>query len=169
MLALAASLLLAAQAPAPAPAPAKQKVLVFVDEIQADKALAADATALTTSLCTALSKSKDVDVACAPDLKQIMGFAASAGLMGIEQGSTAKIEQRLAGTTHVVTGRLRRDGAAYVLLLSTSEKGPESTGMMMVPGKALATSEERGDSSKAVLAKLDSAATKILTTVTPKK
>lgn len=176
---------LAAQAPASAPAASPPPVLpanaagkaaapsdkqgdkptVYVDEIKADKALANEATALTTSLCTALSKSRSFEVACAPDIKQLLGFAATAGLMGLDQSTSGKVEERLAKATHVVTGTLRKDGAAYVLVLSTALRSEESQGVVIVPGKALWSSEERGDSSKAVLAKLDGAATKIAAAV----
>lgn len=152
----------AAPAKAAAPTKAAAKTALFVAEIKADPALTGDALALTTTLCTALGKSKRVEIACAPDVKQLMSFAATAGLMGLDQGTSGKVAQRLEQTTHVVAGTLRKDGGTYVLLLSASVKSGDSQGIVIIPGEALVSLEERADSPKALLGRLDGAAAKLL-------
>src|SRR6185437_10779686 len=88
-----------------AAAPADDRVLIFVDDVQAiDKSLAPDANALTTALCAALGKEKRADVMCAPDVKQILNFAATAAMVGTEgKGPGAAVQERLEKTRDVVS------------------------------------------------------------------
>jgi hypothetical protein len=85
--------------------------------------------------------------------------------MGMEQSTSTKVEERLAKVEYVVTGVLRKDGAAYVLTLQAAPKGAESQGIVVVPGKMLVAAEVRGDAPKQLLPKLDGAADKLLATI----
>jgi hypothetical protein len=85
-------------------APSDDRQLVYVDDVQvADKALGADANALTTALCAALGKEKRIDVLCAPDVKQILSFAATAAMVGTTGGPGDAVQARLERTRHVVS------------------------------------------------------------------
>lgn len=164
-LALVVALLAPAVRAAPPGPLGAEKATVYVDDMRGDGPLAMDASALTTSLCTSLAKPKRFEIACAPDIKQIMGFAATAGLMGVDSQTSSKVEERLGKVGYVVTGALRKDGSGFALTLQASARGEESTGVVIVPGKVIHATEVKGDSPKAVLAKLDGAADKLLAAI----
>ena len=99
------------------------RVLVYVDDVvPADKSLAADATALTTALCAAIGKDKRFDVLCAPDVKQILSFAATAAMVGTTGGPGGAVQDRLDRTKHVVSASFKKDGSNYVMVVKAGPK-----------------------------------------------
>jgi len=84
---------------------AEAPVLVYVNEFTVqDPKLASDAGALTSALCAALARDKRVDVLCAPDVRQLLSFAAASSMMGSTSPATENLERRAAAT-----GRRRQD------------------------------------------------------------
>lgn len=113
----------ASGAPAVAQKPATRPI-VFVRDIGAPAGLQPDAASLTTALCGLIAKDPRVDVLCAPDVKQIMGFAAMGALTGASTPAVDALERRLAAVTVVVSGSLApRDADTIALVVSA---GPRS-------------------------------------------
>jgi hypothetical protein len=80
--------------------------LVFVTDVRAAPALKAEAELWTTALCAALSQDRRVEVLCAPDVRQILDYAAMGSLSGNEGPAAAALDGRLAAVRIVVTGNL---------------------------------------------------------------
>lgn len=160
MLALAASLAagsVLAQAPK-----SDDRVLIYVDDVvAADKSLGADATALTTSLCAAISKEKRFDVLCAPDVKQILSFAATAAMVGTSGGPGGAIQDRLDRTKHVVSASFRKDGSNYVLVVKAGAKAADAAATGLYSDKPVIALEERADAQRKILEKLPALAARI--------
>ena len=98
-------------------------VLVYVNDVAAaDAALAGDAAALTSALCAALAKDKRVDVLCAPDVKQLLAFAASSSMLGASNPATESLQRRIDGTRFVVSARLATDKGATTLTTAIGVK-----------------------------------------------
>lgn len=139
------------------------RVLVYVDDVvAADKALAPDATALTTALCAAIAKEKRVDVLCAPDVKQILQFAATAAMVGTQGGGPAgAVQDRLDRTKHVVSASFKKDGGKYVLVVKGGPKAADATAMTLYSDKPTIALEERSDGQRQILEKLPALASRI--------
>jgi hypothetical protein len=132
-----------------------ERVLVYVGDVQTqDKALGADATALTTALCAALGKDKRVDVLCAPDVKQILSFAATAAMIGTNGGPAGALQERLDRTKHVVSAQYRKDGGTFVLVVKAGPKAAEAQAAALFSDKPVIALEEKGDAQKKILDKL---------------
>jgi hypothetical protein len=157
---LALALVIAAANPA-----SDDRMLIYVDDVVvADKALAADANALTTALCAALSKEKRVDVLCAPDVKQILSFAATAAMVGTNSGSGGPggaIQERLDKTRHVVSSTFKKDGGKYVLVVKAGPKAADAQAAALYSDKPVIALEERGDNQRAILDKVNSLGARI--------
>jgi hypothetical protein len=122
---LVLSVVVASAAPAVAQKPAARP-LVFVRDIEAPAGLRPDAASLTTALCGLIAKDPRVEVLCAPDVKQIMDFAAMGALTGAGTPAVDALERRLAAVTVVVSGSLaQRDADTIALVVSA---GPRSAG-----------------------------------------
>jgi hypothetical protein len=162
-IALLSCTLAAAGARAQAPKPAAERVLIYVDEIGVeDKALAQDAQALTTSLCAALAKDKRLDVMCAPDVRQILSFAATSAMIGTGAISANAVEVRLEKVRHVVQGSLRRDAAKnVVLVLKGGPRADGSTTAALFTEKPVIALEEKADKPQKLLDRLPTAAQKL--------
>lgn len=157
---IAASLTLAAVVHAQA-APA-ERALVYVDDlVTADKALAQDAQALTTSLCAALSKDKRLDVMCGPDVKQILSFAATSAMIGNGASPANAVSERLDKAKHVVQGTLRKDGANVVLVIKAGPRADGATTAGMFTDKPVVALEEKADKSQKLLDRLPALAAKV--------
>ena len=137
----------AAAPPAPAP-----RTLVYVDDVgAAEQTLASDATALTSTLCAALGKDKRLDVMCAPDIRQILGFAATAAMVGSGTGPTGAVMERLDKTQMVVSSTLRKEGAGFVLVVKAGIKGADATPEAMYVERGLVAFEQRAATQRALL------------------
>lgn len=102
-----------------------ERVLVYVDDIAADAKLKGEAAALTSSLCGALAKDKRLDVMCAPDVKQILGFAAASSMIGTTSPAIENVQKRLESVKFVVAGALAPRANDVVL---TVQAGPKADG-----------------------------------------
>lgn len=150
-----------AQPAAPPPAP-PSRTLVFVDDVVAsDPALSPDATALTSTLCATLAKDKRLDVLCAPDVRQILAFAATAAMVGTGTGPTGAMMERLNKTALMVSGTLRKDGGSFVLVAKGGIKSESSTPEAMELDRALVALEQRAGAQRALLDALPSLCTRI--------
>ena len=99
------------------PAAAQTRPLIFVADLAAPAPLSQDAAALTTSLCAMLARDSRVEVLCAPDVKQILHFAAMGAITGAPGPAVESLERRLAAVKFVVNGHLTQHetGAAVVV------------------------------------------------------
>lgn len=145
------------------PKPAAERVLIYVDEIGVeDRELAQDAQALTTSLCAALAKDKRLDVMCAPDVRQILSFAATSAMIGTGATPANAVEARLEKARHVVQGSLRRDAAKnVVLVLKGGPRADGSTAAALFTDKPVIALEEKADKAQKLLDRLPTAAQKL--------
>jgi hypothetical protein len=102
-----------------------EKKTVFVADLVADAGRSADATALTSSLCGLLAKDKTIDVLCAPDVRQIMGFAAMSSATGGVSPTVEKLQARLETVDFVVAGTVQPRQKDLALVVSL---GPRADG-----------------------------------------
>jgi hypothetical protein len=123
---------------------AEGPVAVYVNEVAVDDAkLAGEAGALTSALCAALSKDKRVDVLCAPDVRQLLSFAATSSMMGMAPPATESLERRAAATRFVFSSRLVVDNDGALL---TTTVGPRADGAdlsSMFANGSVATAQEK--------------------------
>ncbi len=154
---------------AAAPAAADDRTLVFVDDVQAaDKALGPDATALTTALCAAIGKDKRFDVLCAPDVKQILSFAATAAMVGTSgDGPGGAIQKRLDHAKDVVSALFKREGGKYVLVIKAGPKAAGAPATALYSDKAVIALEEKGDNPRAILDKMPALAARVSAALLP--
>jgi len=89
-----------------AQAPVADRPLVFVGDVVAGPGLDGDAASLTSALCGAVAKDKRLDVLCAPDVRQILGFAAMSSATGAVSPAVEKLQARLGSIDYVVNGTL---------------------------------------------------------------
>lgn len=143
--------------------PSDDRVLVYVDNILAsDPSLAADATGLTMSLCTELGKDKRIDVLCAPDVAQVLSFAATASMIGASGGAGGAIQDRLQRTRHVVSGALRKDGANVVLVVKGGPKAPDADLTALYSDKPLVAVEQKAEHQRKLPAQLPAVAARVV-------
>jgi len=102
--------------------------LVFVADLSAPVPLAQDAAALTTSLCGALAKDPRVEVLCAPDVKQILSFAAMGSLTGAPSPAVESLERRLAAVKFVVNGTLAQSQDTFTLVVAAGSRVADGGG-----------------------------------------
>lgn len=144
------------------------RVLVYVDDVvPADKSLASDATALTTALCAAVGKDKRFDVLCAPDVKQILSFAATAAMVGTNGGPGGAVQDRLDRTKHVVSATFKKEGANYVMVVKAGPKAADAQATSLYSDKPIIALEEKGDAQRKILEKLPTLAARITTALLP--
>ena len=144
------------------------RVLIYVDDVQpADKSTASDATALTTALCAALGKDKRVDVLCAPDVKQILNFAATAAMVGTSGRTGGAIQDRLDRTKHVVSSTFKKDGATYIFVVKAGPKAADAQAAAPYSDKPVIALEERADSQRKILDKLPALASQVTAKLLP--
>jgi hypothetical protein len=144
------------------------RVLVYVDDVvPADKSLSSDATALTTALCAAVGKDKRFDVLCAPDVKQILSFAATAAMVGTNGGPGAAVQDRLDRTKHVVSATFKKDGANYVMVVKAGPKAADAQATSLYSDKPVIALEEKGDAQRKILEKLPALASRITAALVP--
>ena len=141
---------------------AAERALVFVDDVvPADKALATDASALTSGLCAAFAKDKRLDVMCAPDVRQILSFAATAAMVGTTQSPGNAVTDRLDRTQHVISAALRKEAGAWVLVVKGGPKAPEARPEAMFSDQPKVAVEQRADAQKKLLDALPSLVAKV--------
>ncbi|MCC7072380.1 MAG: hypothetical protein IT383_13710 [Deltaproteobacteria bacterium] len=162
LLLLSLGVLLAARANAQPAAAPPARTLVYVDDVTAaDPALAPDATALTSTLCAALAKDRRLDVMCAPDVRQILAFAATAAMVGTGSGPTGPMMERLNKTQLMVSGVFRKEGAGFVFVVKGGKKSDSSTPEVMEIDRALVALEQRAGVQRALLDALPALAARI--------
>lgn len=160
--------LIAAPVAALAQAKSDDRILVYVDDVvPADKSVAADATALTTALCAAVGKDKRFDVLCAPDVKQILSFAATAAMVGTTGGPGAAVQDRLDRTKHVVSATFKKDGGNYVMVVKAGPKAADAQATSLYSDKPLIALEEKADAQRKILEKLPALASRVTTALLP--
>lgn len=142
---------------------APERVLVFVDDVvPADKTLTSDANALTSGLCAAFAKDKRLDVMCAPDVRQILSFAATAAMVGTTTSPGSAVTDRLDRTQVVVSASLRKEGATWVLVVKGGPKAADARPEAMVAEQAKAALEQRADGQKKLLDALPALTTRLI-------
>jgi hypothetical protein len=105
---------------------AAERVLVYVDDVVTDNPkLKNEVGALTSALCGAVAKDKRLDVLCAPDVKQILGFAAASSMIGTASPAVDSVQRRLEKVKFVISGTLVMRNADVVL---TVQAGPTAEG-----------------------------------------
>lgn len=144
------------------------RILIYVDDVvPADKSLASDAAALTTALCAAVGKDKRFDVLCAPDVKQILSFAATAAMVGTNGGPGGAVQDRLDRTKHVVSASFKKEGANYVMVVKAGPKAADAQATSLYSDKPVIALEERGDAQRKILEKLPTLAARVTTALLP--
>lgn len=145
------------------PAQAADAVLIYVDDVVvADPSLRADAAALTAAMCTALGKDKRIEVLCAPDVKQILGFAATASMVGSSSPALDNLQRRLEDVDHVVAGSLKRDGGQIVWQVKAGHKAEQAAATALFFSSALVTFDEKAPSTKTLADRAPSAAERVV-------
>jgi hypothetical protein len=125
------------------------RVLVYVnDVVTADPKMAAQAASLTSSLCGQLAKEKRLDVMCAPDVKQIMGFAATSFMIGTTNAAVEKVEARLSTVKHVVQATLTPRANDYVLTVQLGPRAEEADASSMFSNAPVLRIEEVSPAEK---------------------
>lgn len=136
--------------------------LVYVDEIAvADKALTLEAQALTTSLCASLAKDRRLDVLCAPDVKQILSFAATTAMIGTAGSPTSAIEARLDQVRLVVQGSYRKEGNSYILVVKAGPRASTASSSALFTEQPVVALEEKADKQPALLDRFPAVAHKL--------
>jgi hypothetical protein len=123
-----------------------QRPLVFVTDVSATTpALQQDAAALTTSLCGALARDKRIEVMCAPDVRQILEFAAMGSLTGGASPAVESLERRMGTVAFVVAGTLTaKEKDTFVLVVGAGPRSPSSDPSMPAFEKPTVRFEEVG-------------------------
>jgi hypothetical protein len=133
-------------------AAAAPPVTVYVADVAVDDpALAADAKAVGSSLCSALARDKRVDVLCAADVKQLMSFAASSSLLGVDSPATSAIERRLQSARFVVLSRLAREATGVHLTVTLGPQGAASGAAATNGASPVVTVDERSSGAAVAL------------------
>lgn len=142
---------------------APTRVLVFVDDVApADATLGSDATALTAGLCAAIAKDKRLDVMCAPDVRQILTFAATAAMIGTTNSPGNAVTDRLDRTQLVVSAALRKEGGAWVLVVKGGPKAADARPEAMYADQVKVALEQRADAQKKLLDAMPGLAARII-------
>jgi hypothetical protein len=145
--------------PARAQLPTTGALLVYVTDVEAREKLAADASALTAGLCAALAKDKRIEVLCAPDVKQLLGFAATTSMLGTGNPATEKLQGRIDATRFVVSGKLTLEKDTFTFTTAIGDKGEGADfGGMFASSTLQSATEKATGKPSALLAKLPSMA-----------
>jgi hypothetical protein len=156
-----------------------RRPLVYVADVTpAVPGLQQDAGALTTALCGAMARDKRVEVMCAPDVRQILEFAALSSLTGGSSPAVEALESRLAAVAFVVSGGLSRKEAkspggkdvtgqsAFVLVVAGGPKNPDGDASAPAFDKPTVRLEEVGiGPSTSLLERLPELTTRLLRTL----
>lgn len=133
---------------------ADERVVVYVNDIVAVPALDNDASALTSALCSSLARDPRVDVLCAPDVKQLLSFAAATSMLGTNPAGE-RLQQRIESTRFVVTGRLVGDAGTVTLTTSIGPRAEGAdVGAMFFEAAAFAVEERVAGKASALLDRL---------------
>lgn len=139
------------------------KKTVFVADLVADAALSADATALTSSLCGLLAKDKTIDVLCAPDVRQIMGFAAMSSATGGVSPTVEKLQARLEAVDFVVAGKVQPRQKEFVLVVGIGPRAEGADATSPYAESSLASVEVVGPGAGKLLDQLPEVTRRLLT------
>ena len=117
------------------------------------------------ALCAALGQDKRVDVLCAPDVKQILSFAATAAMIGTQSGPGGgpgnAIQERLERTKHVVSSTFNKVGGKFILVVRAGPKAADAQAAALYSDKPIIALEEKADQQRALLDRLSAMAPKI--------
>lgn len=143
--------------------PVADRPLVFVADVTAAPGLEADASSLTSSLCGAVARDKRFDVLCAPDVRQILGFAAMSSATGAASPAVEKLQSRLEHVDYVVNGTLnQRAKDELVFVVVAGPRAADADASAPYTDKVLVKLEEVGTGKSArLLDRLPEIATRI--------
>jgi hypothetical protein len=140
------------------PAAANPKLLVYVAEADV-KGLDITSSGIGTSVCAALERRPDLEVICAPDVRQMIEAAAQMAALGGASNSLAALEARVAKADFVAHPFVRKDGNKLKLLLRLY-KSREAVGGIAYAGEPAGRVVALADDMKleSLLTSLDAAA-----------
>lgn len=119
------------------------RVLIYVDDVvAADPKVKQESAALTSALCGALAKDKRLDVMCAPDVKQILGFAAASSMIGTTSPAVENVQKRLENVKFVVAGTLAPRGSDIVFTVQAGPKAENAEASALFAETAIVKVEE---------------------------
>jgi hypothetical protein len=160
-----ASVALAQTTPGPAGGVQQKPLVIFVGDVMTDAKqtppLTSEAAALTSELCGALGRDKRVEVLCAPDIRQLLDFAATQAMLGGNPAAD-RIAARAEAADGMVQTRLHREGGALVLVLEAGPllEGSSLTGMGLA--KALVRLENKAATNQGLVARLPDVSARIV-------
>lgn len=119
------------------------RLLIYVDDVvPSDAKVKQEAAALTSALCGALAKDKRLDVMCAPDVKQILGFAAASSMIGTTSPAVENVQKRLESVKFVVAASLAPRGSDIVLTVQAGPKAENAEASALFSETAVVKVEE---------------------------
>lgn len=156
----------------------RRPLLYVADVTPAAPGLQQDAAALTMALCGTMARDKRVEVMCAPDVRQILEFAAMSSLTGGSSPAGEALERRLAAVAFIVSGSLSRkeekspgrkdvaEQSAFVLVVAGGPKNPDGDPSVPAFDKPTVRFEEVGiGQSTSLLGRLPELTTRLLGTL----
>ena len=144
------------------------RILIYVDDVvPAQASLATDAAALTIALCATISKDPRFEVLCAPDVQQLLSFAATTAMMGSTSGGpSAVLQERLVRSKHIVSASFAHDGG-FTLTIKAGPKAADAPAIALYSDKPVITLKETGTGPGKILEKLPALASRILAALAP--
>ncbi len=119
------------------------RLLIYVDDVApSDPKVKQEAAALTSALCGALAKDKRLDVMCAPDVKQILGFAAASAMIGTTSPAVENVQKRLESVKFVVAASLAPRGSDIVFTVQAGPKAENAEASALFADTAVVKVEE---------------------------
>ncbi len=106
-----------------------ERPLIFVADVTAPPAHKSEAELWTAALCDALTENRRVEVLCAPDVRQMLSFAAMGSFAGNGGASAAVLQERLGAVSIVVTATLTPQApGTVVLVVAAGHRAPAGMG-----------------------------------------
>ena len=144
-------------------APAVAGTLVYVEDFEVRKPVKPQGGSLAGILCNQMSKNKNLEIMCAPDVQQMLQFAALSGSVGNQSNPQLAIEDRMGKVEVVVKGSIRKGKYGLILLVEVFERDKKFAGTVVTPGRKLGAIERKGikGGTQAVMDKLPALAPRI--------
>jgi len=148
---------------------AADEKIVYVENINVIPPVKEDGSMLSTVMCSELSKSANHSAVCEQDMQQLMDFAALKALTGNGSEQIGVIENTLDKVDFLITGKLRNGKFGYILYVEVSERNPNFTGTIVVPGHILGRYKVKGikRDPKSVLEALGRLGPRVTTLISP--
>ena len=119
-------------------AAAAEPTHVYVELMEIDKTIKADAASMTSPLCLEIDKSPDLEVSCAPDIQQMLSFSATAGLVGGGgAGMPSALAKRLESVSVIVVPKLKRSSKGFYVVAELFHRAQGFGGQVMNPGEPI--------------------------------